>query len=130
MAISVFVRDDLVQVGYAEDGEAVIARSFYLVAEDVSGRRLAHDFSVLAFPRDVEAAEGRLKALQGEVQEHIYFGGDLDSDHWVEIDPAYGSGGYQALDAVGYFRAQERHDAHKAGEAGVELGSEIGDLVA
>ena len=45
--MQVFVRDDLIYTGHwTEDGEREMAVLFYLVAEEASGRRWAHDFSV------------------------------------------------------------------------------------
>ena len=128
----VFVRDDLVEIGLTEDGEAEIARQFYLVAEAPNGARWGHDYSRLnkvrtmfvdeydgpvhGWARDDEAAEKAMEALRAKVAGHIAKGGKLDPQHWNEIDPAYGSAAYQRLDAVGYFWGQEVLRAVDAGE--------------
>lgn len=144
MALSVFVRDDLVQVGVDwEDGEAVLARSLYVVAEAPDGRRWGHDRSFLDRVRGYDVEEGQAfwarrpdgeadaeaAALLARVEAHLAAGGSLDPAHWVEVDPAYGSAAYQDLDAVGYFRGRERAEAYHAGEAGVRFGSEAADLL-
>lgn len=131
MALSFHYRDDLVQVGRDEDGEAVIARSFYVLAQDAAGQRFAHDRRFLDrverydveegvcfwARRPAEEAEAEVAALLARVEAHVAAGGALALDHWNEVDPAYGSVAYQELDAVGYFMARERHEAREAGEA-------------
>ena len=129
MALVFEVRDDLVDLGRDEDGSVVVGRSLYVVAEDDAGHRWAHDRSFLdrvrAFDpdfgpywarREEGAAEAESDRLLARIEAHVAAGGRLDSAHWVEIDPAYGSAAYQDLDAVGYFRSRERHAAREAGE--------------
>lgn len=126
--LQVFVQDDLVKVGVTEDGEDDIARAFYVVAEDASGRRWAHSSSYVAHRRDAEVAEACAVRLRDRVAEAVAEGRSPDFDsHWNEIDPAYGSEAYQGLDGLGYFRARERFEAFEAGERGVGFGSELAD---
>lgn len=132
MAHLVFaVRDDLVDLGrHWEDGEAVVGRALYVVAEDCEGRRWAHGHRFLdhfkAFDAEegvsywarrpfaeVEAAADRLLA---RIERHVDAGGELADDCWIEVDPAYGSVAYQALADVGYFARRERQEARDAGE--------------
>ncbi len=128
--LQIAVRDDLVKIGVGEDGDDVIARCLYLVAENAAGSRWAHDryFAdcVQAYdPREgayhqrrpIELVESEVEALRRKVEAHLAAGGRLDQDHWYAIDPAYGSAAYQGLDAVGYFRGRERQEARDAGES-------------
>lgn len=131
MALSFGVREDLVDLGRDEDGSVVVGRSFYVVAEDEAGHRWAHDRSFLdrvaAYDaeeggrywahREEGAAEAEADRLLARIEVAVAAGRRLDAEHWVEIDPAYGSAAYQDLDAVGYFAARERHAAREAGEA-------------
>jgi myo-inositol catabolism protein IolC len=117
MALDIFARNDLIETGqWTEDGEREIAVAFYLVAEDHRGARVAHDFSVRAWRSDDQDAIARIEGLRARVAAHVAKGGKLDPDHWTEIDPAYGSEAYQALDAHGYFWGQEVLRAVEAGE--------------
>lgn len=114
----VFVRDDLTQVGWTEDGEADIASRFYLVVRADNGAQVAHDYSRTASGGNSRVmAMSDLDDLRDRVQRHLDSGGALDRDHWGEIDPAYGSEAYQALDAGGYFWAHEVLREVDAGEA-------------
>lgn len=130
MVLSFSWRDDLVDLGRDEDGSVVVGRSFYVYAEDDAGHRWAHDHRFLdrvrvADPelggvwvrREEGAAEAEVEALLARIQAHVAAGGRLASAHWEETDPVYGSAAYQDLDAVGYFKARERHAAREAGEA-------------
>lgn len=130
MALFFDYRDDLVDLGRDEDGEVVVGRSFYVVAEDDAGHRWAHSHSFLDHVRAVDEDGARYWArrsfaevedaaarLRDRIAAHVAAGGRLDASLWVEIDPAYGSAAYQELDAVGYFGARERHQAREAGEA-------------
>jgi hypothetical protein len=123
--LRVFARADLVPAGLSEDGEAQVDFAAYLVAEARDGRRWAHDHSVRS-PWEADALAG-IAALEARVAAAVAAGRPLDPAHWVEIDAAYGSAAYQALDAVGYYRAQERRVAYDAGEA-VDFGRELADL--
>ena len=114
--MQISVRDDLVQVGFTEDGEPDLARLFYLVARDARGAQWAHDYSRRAHRVTEDAAAAAMDTLCAKVAAHVARGGRLDPAHWIEIDPAYGSEAYQSLDAIGYFRAQEIVAAHDAGE--------------
>jgi hypothetical protein len=117
--MDVAVRDDLVQVGLTEDGEPDVAHRFYLVARDARGAQWAHDYARVAGRGGIAAdvAAAALEVLRVRVAAHLEAGGALDFDHWIEIDPAYGSEAYQALDAAGYFWAQEIVAAADGGEA-------------
>jgi hypothetical protein len=130
--MEIFVRDDVVHIGLDECGTPVEALSYYLVAEAADGARWAHFKAWANVTREYDAAEGEYfyqrhyddpgkaaaEALRAKVAAHVAAGGALDlAACWVEIDPAYGSAVYQELDAVGYFRARERHEARLAGEA-------------
>jgi hypothetical protein len=131
MPLSFYHRDDLVQLGLNEDGEAIIGRSFYVLAEDEAGHRWAHAHSFLDHAERYDAEEGArywarlwnneaedaVAALQARIEDAVAAGRSLDAARWVEVDPAYGSAAYQGLDAVGYFAARERHEAREAGEA-------------
>lgn len=131
MTYALYIRDDLYQAGYGEDGEPAIGSLFYLMFETPDGRRFSHDYAV----RDLELIavtddEGnsysgwhripnvtrRLEALQDQVERHLKAGGKLDDNHWHEGDPAYGSTAYQTLDAQGYFLAAERQRDRERGE--------------
>lgn len=138
----VFVRDDLVQVGVTEDGEADIARRFYVVFEANDGSRYSHregrlnvvrcfdeEEGLVFYRQDDGAAERFAIGLAARVRAAVAAGRRLDLECWDELDPAYGSEAYQGLDAVGYFRARERAEAHYSGEAGVGFGSEVADLI-
>lgn len=133
MAFSVFVRDDLVQVGLTEDGEPDVARRFYVVAEDAHGARWVHDFA-LTTPRVTEdAIAARIERLRARIAKHLAEGGALDEAHWFPTDPAYGSEAYCELDRVGYFQAAERARDRDKGEAVpfdlvYDSGLELGEL--
>ena len=127
MALSFGVREDLVDLGRDEDGSVVVGRSFYVVAEDEAGHRWAHSHSFLDHVRAVDedglrywarrdGADAGAERLLARVEAHVAAGGRLASEHWVEIDPAYGSAAYQGLDVLGYFAARERQAAREAGE--------------
>jgi hypothetical protein len=130
--MEIFVRDDVVHIGVDECGTPVEALSYYLVAEAADGSRWAHFKAWANVTREYDEAGGEhyfardwdgvgaaaAEALRVKVAAHVAAGGTLDLDvAWAEIDPAYGSAAYQGLDAVGYFRARERHEARLAGEA-------------
>jgi len=128
MTVQVAVRDDLAQLGFDEDGGAVIARRFYLIAENKAGRRWAHahcetDREQRRDPEDGyywarlddEEVMGRMEAFRRRVQAHLDAGGKLDREMWAEIEPVYGSARYQTLDAVGHHRALERQRERDAG---------------
>jgi hypothetical protein len=115
--LEIFVRSDLVETGgYTEDGDREIKAAFYLVAEDDRGARVAHDFSVRAWRSDDPDAVARMDRLRARVAAHVAAGGSLDQDHWTEVDPAYGSEAYQALDGLGCFWGKEVIAASEAGE--------------
>lgn len=130
MALVFAVRDDLVDLGRDEDGSVVVGRTLYVIAEDASGRRFAHDRSFMDHVRAVDedgfrfwarrevgAAEAEADRLLARIEAAVAAGRDLDFGHWNEVDPAYGSAAYQEADAVGYFAARERQAAREAGEA-------------
>lgn len=125
------VREYLDQIATdREDGTPVIASAFYVAAQDETGRRWAHDHSyidhVLAYDAEdgirhwVRREDGTAGAaaarLLARIEAHVAAGGKLNAEHWNEIDPAYGSPAYQALDDLGYFAAHERQAARDAGE--------------
>lgn len=129
MTIHTGVISDLVCLGRDwEDGEEIFGEVFYVVAEASDGRRWAHDFArcnrtkrysveegIPYWAHDARA-EAAVERVAARIAAHVAAGGKLDPEHWVAIDPAYGSGAYQELDAVGYFRAREREEARDAGE--------------
>lgn len=120
------IREDLVDLGRDEDGEAVIGSRYYLVAQIKDGRRFAHDYSRInrtrvideeglpCWPYDSGQAIRTIEALRARVQAHLDGGGSIDFVYWNEIDPMYGSEAYSILDEVGTFR-----DAEQAREQGV-----------
>lgn len=122
--MQVFVRDDLIQTGWTEDGDAALKRRHYVVAEAPNGARFAHDRAFVGHLHGDEAAQAA-DALRAKVEAHLASGGKLDPDHWNEVDPRYGSEAYQSLDTVGYFRARERREAFDAGEPIIL--NEVGD---
>lgn len=116
MSLQVGVCDDLVQVGITEDGEADIARHFYVLAEDSEGRRWAHIHGITAHRGRAEAAAAHLERLCDRIRAHLAAGGRLHDAHWCETFPAYGSKAYQGLAQVGYFRAEERARERERGD--------------
>lgn len=122
------VRNDLIDLGLDSDGEQVVGFAFYVVAEDCEGRRWAHDRRFLDHVKAYDAEEGicywarrnrdaveaAAERLCARIEAHVDAGGELTDDCWFEIDPAYGSDAYQALDAGGYFAAREQHQDREA----------------
>lgn len=124
-----FVRDDLFNYGVGEDGDDLIALVFHVVVETPEGRRFAHDHGFRTIERRHDPEEGHYwqrvdraipaeasEALRAKVERHLKAGGKLDDRHWIEIDPAYGSAAYSALDAQAWFKGRERDEARQAGE--------------
>lgn len=123
--MQVFVRDDLIQTGWTEDGDVALKRRHYVVAETPNGARFAHDRVFVGHLHGDDEAAQDAAALLTKVEAHLAIGGKLDPDHWNEVDPRYGSEAYQSLDAWGYFRARERREAFDAGEPIIL--NEVGD---
>lgn len=115
------VRSDLVEGvrGHdTEDGVPLYAETFYVLTEDDTGRRWAHEAQFLNatvhvadegwrfLTYDKGAAEAKAQALAD------YFNREgvtaLNEAEWNETDPAYGSDAWQGLAATGYFRDRER----------------------
>lgn len=106
------VRTDVVSLGrHWEDGDEMIGYAGYVVAETENGRRWAHRSAFV--DREPEGAEAKADMLLQRIEAT---GGQINLDHWDEIDPAYGSDAYQGLDNERYFRNREISDAHDAGE--------------
>jgi hypothetical protein len=96
------------------DGYPYTAECYLVCAENADGRRFEH---VARFPgcrvEEVEIDDGdycdtftsfedireeaaaKASALVDRINAHLARGGELDMNHWVEVDPAYGSVEYQ-----------------------------------
>ena len=85
--VTLFVQSDLAHEGYTEDGDAIVAEWFYVVAEDTKGHRLAH----YATSTDIDNVE----RLQTNLEEAA---GDLEMSLWSPIDPRYGSDAYLEME--------------------------------
>ena len=116
MKVQIGTRSDLYEGGYTEDGERMIHEAHYVVIEVPDGRRWAHSHSFRTEKMRKAEAMTKSEALAEKIFQHLASGKKLDMEHWVEIDPAYGSKAYQKLDGKGYFRARERHEAREQGE--------------
>ena len=76
-----------------EDGAVVIGHSYATWITNDYGERLEH------FHRFGDA-DSAIR-FEERVRAHIDAGGEINRDHWYEIDPAYGSNAYGALVAIG-----------------------------
>jgi len=88
----VFVRPWVFENGRTEDGELRTAKAWNIYVGNEFGQRLVHTVSGFTNidPEGFEKAEQFAK----RVQAHIDAGGELNLDHWHEVDPAYGSPAY------------------------------------
>lgn len=115
------VRDDVVHFGNDEDGCPIEGLAYYVVVEYADGTRFAHNHT-FANRKYVESSDGepgwfarlegieaKAEALMNKIRLHVQAGGSLDSAHWDEDRPAYGSEAYIQLDNLGYFRDLERN---------------------
>jgi hypothetical protein len=100
---------DLYGAGSTYDGQPFIAESFYVVIENLAGRRFAHRVRFRSAERHYceetgepyfsnlrEVASGKAERLAERVNAAIAAGKALNDAYWYEIDPAYGSDEYQA----------------------------------
>lgn len=126
--MNIDIREDLVELGYDEDGSMIVASQFYLVAQTARGRRFAHNHcridrvrsvneeGMTCWPRDGGKARADMEVLLSRVQARLAAGGAIDFLYWNEIDPMYGSEAYSALADLGHFREAEMQAAREAGE--------------
>jgi hypothetical protein len=124
----VSLASDIYQVELDECGTPVYGMAFYAIAQDATGRRWAHSAVYKSHSRHVSSegevyyradhftAEKAATHLVARIKDRLAAGGELDLQHWSEMDPAYGSSAYSELDAWGYFRAAEIERARDAGE--------------
>lgn len=102
----VYVRKDLYLAGNTEEGHPFEAEGFYVVVERLDGHRIAHNFFFegAKWEEQYDPEYGDIstwadireeaQAKAEEVVRNILAYGKLNLDHWVEIDPAYGSAYY------------------------------------
>lgn len=140
MTLDFGVRDYLIKCGTnPDDGSDELDRDLCVIARAADGRQWVHDYSfhdrelrycdeerchfwgyrALVQAEDgkwVSPADGEVEALRARIEKAYASGYKLDPQHWVEVDPAYGSDAYQALDSECYFRNRDVMEAHDAGE--------------
>lgn len=112
----VSVYSDLFEVGLTEDGESAISEEYFVCLERPEGNRWRHKVSfkgsqmklseegVPYYPDLRDQAREKAEHLAQRVVSHLNNQGIIKFEHWVEIDPAYGSEHYQKLERAGYFR--------------------------
>jgi len=117
MQIEVF-QNDRVTSTYNEDGSPFTISDYFVVATFKDGTRFRHshgfygklvcpdqeDYTMCAQRGDEAAAE----RLAAKIRAAVSVGRKLQLQLWDEIDPAYGSDAYIALDEMGHFRELER----------------------
>lgn len=108
MPLEFCVTSDVVCGGYDECGYPLERLVYYVLAEGPTGRRFAHFKTYYS--------EAEAMPLLRVIEQAYAAGRPIDTNHWQEIDPAYGSEAYQALDAEKFFRNREIMEAHDAGE--------------
>ena len=97
------VTADLYDAGKDEDGRPFYAEVYYVVAEDDDGNRLRHNVSFpgalrmeghdfVAFHDVRKEALAKAERLAARVRAACL----LDTQHWSETEPAYGSKAYLA----------------------------------
>jgi hypothetical protein len=104
-----YAASDLYNAGYSCDGHPFIAESFYVVVENVAGRRFRHEAIFNSAERLVceetgetyfnnlrDEASAKADRLAARVNAALAAGVDLDRGRWYEVDPAYGSDEYQS----------------------------------
>lgn len=94
--VNVNLRGERVAAGLTEDGDPYFVSVIQVVAETKAGRRFLHDF---LFESHQEAAALRLEA-------RVKAAGVIDTTHWNETYPVYGSDAYLIEDADRNFRLQ------------------------
>ena len=124
MSLQIDVRDNEFLVGRDEDGCDVYGLAYSVIAINERGERWAHErtFVDRELVRRYDEQDGdeytvylthpakeRAEALAKKIAQHLARGGNINLDHWTEIDPMYGSVAYQELDNLCYFRDCERN---------------------
>ncbi|MFA7287238.1 MAG: hypothetical protein WC052_06255 [Patescibacteria group bacterium] len=123
MTPDIFVVSDIFKAGVTEDGEDYTGLRYFVMAEFPSGQRWVHherydtthvmhdEDGMPYFPDRSRVAVLDVERLCACIKEHVAAGRKLNTQHWRQVDPRYGSGAYQDLDAQGYFRARELNEA-------------------
>ena len=101
------VATDLYNAGYSCDGHPFIAEQYYVVIENVAGRRFRHTTTFNGtqevvcpesgdsyFPDLRQEASAKAVRLSIRVEAALKSGQFLSPTFWEEIDPAYGSDEY------------------------------------
>jgi len=96
---------------FTEDGSPVIGTAYRIWIDNEYGERLEHsgtDFADLTrgsgyYPEWSYNSTGieRANNFVVKVQAHINAGGEINQEHWQEVDPVYGSPAYSALCDIG-----------------------------
>jgi fermentation-respiration switch protein FrsA (DUF1100 family) len=94
--VNVHLRGDRIPAGLTEDGDTYFETVVYVVAETKAGRRFLHHHS---FESHEEATALRLEA-------RVKAAGVIDTAHWGETYPVYGSDAYLVEDADRHLRLQ------------------------
>jgi hypothetical protein len=95
---TLFIRHDVVEYNGQE------ASSFFIVAQDInSGRRIALNTSYETTHElhEQQAVREKQNRRIMAIEKHLDAGGTLNSEHWQEIEPAYGSPAYQVAQEAG-----------------------------
>lgn len=98
------LRNDLVSIGFTEDGDERVGHLWYVIAEETaSGRRFAHDYTVIT-------AWSEIPDVFAGLLDRIAASGinPKGRAHWEEVEPAYGSPSWTAWDRA--IDARERAD--------------------
>jgi hypothetical protein len=109
---------------YTEDGEPIIIDVYSVWATMQDGRRFQHvktfaaevpfndETGAYVVPRygkdSMQSMEAAANKLSAKVEAHLAAGGQLNFDHWVEIEASYGSAAWEEQDKGGFFAAQEK----------------------
>lgn len=101
--MDVTVITNLYCAGMTEDGEYYTAETYSVLVEDINGNRWVHEVEFKGC--SVETLEDGFKIFhdirqEASKQAHILkrrvtMAQSINLDHWVEIDPAYGSIAFQ-----------------------------------
>lgn len=105
---NVHLRGDRIPAGLTEDGDTYFETVVYVVAETKAGRRFLHHHS---FESHEEAAALRLEA-------RVKAAGVIDTAHWGETYPVYGSDAYLVEDAERDLNL--RHAIHRGDREAIE----------
>ncbi|MBM3596428.1 MAG: hypothetical protein FJX31_11880 [Alphaproteobacteria bacterium] len=85
--------------------------AFYVVAEAANGRRWQHQHSFITASMNGDGGcAARAEKLRVRIADAYAAGRRLDTQHWVEIDPAYGSDAYVEQDVDAHRWAREREE--------------------